>query len=211
MEVGVIDERDAGGQLHLSPGGHLLWDAGLAATPPRKVVVKTAMRMVPARAVPIDVPRFVTVFWIPPTSPLRDSGTDDTVTAPSCEARLPMPSPASSMGHVVTSVSAPSSSANEQRHDAEEQEHEADSDDPPWRGVGEHLRHADGGNEKGEGEGQEPDPSGHGGQAEGDRQEQGYREEETRLQQEFQEEGGQSRLELRRGEHARIEQGTLAP
>ena len=31
----------------------------------------------------------VTVFWIPPTSPLCSSGTDDTVTLPDCEASAP--------------------------------------------------------------------------------------------------------------------------
>jgi hypothetical protein len=31
----------------------------------------------------IDAPRVVTVFCTPPTSPLRSSGADDTVTAPS--------------------------------------------------------------------------------------------------------------------------------
>src|SRR3984885_2687155 len=44
--------------------------AGFEATDPRKVVVSTAMRIAPDKAVPIDAPRFVTVFCTPPTSPL---------------------------------------------------------------------------------------------------------------------------------------------
>ena len=52
----------------------------------------------PASAVPIDAPRFVIVFWTPPTSGLCSSGTAETVTAPSCEASAPMPSPTRSIG-----------------------------------------------------------------------------------------------------------------
>ena len=51
------------------------------------------------------------MFWSPPTSPLCSSGTLDTVTAPSCEARAPIPSPARSIGQVVISAPAPASSA----------------------------------------------------------------------------------------------------
>ena len=57
--------------------------AGSLATLPRNVVVSTAIRTVPASAVPMEAPRLVTVFWIPPTSPLCEVGTDDTVTLPS--------------------------------------------------------------------------------------------------------------------------------
>src|SRR5262245_39023270 len=52
----------------------------------------------PASAVPIDAPRLVIVFWTPPTSGLRSSGTADTVTAPSCDASAPTPSPIRSIG-----------------------------------------------------------------------------------------------------------------
>ena len=81
--------------------------AGLEATDPRKVVVSTAMRMAPESAVPMEAPRFVTVFCTPPTSPLCESGTAETVTAPSCEARVPIPSPARSSGPVTMSAPAP--------------------------------------------------------------------------------------------------------
>ena len=57
----------------------------------------------PASAVPIDAPRFVIVFCTPPTSGLSSSGTAETVTAPSCDASAPMPSPISSMGTKTTS------------------------------------------------------------------------------------------------------------
>lgn len=59
--------------------------AGLAATDPRNVVVSTAMRMAPDNAVPRGAPMFVTVFWTPPTSPLWESGTAETVTLPKDE------------------------------------------------------------------------------------------------------------------------------
>ena len=45
--------------------------------------------MAPANAVPIDAPSWVPVFWMPPTSPLCSSGTEDTVTLPSCDAIAP--------------------------------------------------------------------------------------------------------------------------
>ena len=41
------------------------------------------IRSEPAIAVPSEAPRFVIVFWTPPTSGLSSSGTADTVTAPS--------------------------------------------------------------------------------------------------------------------------------
>ena len=57
------------------------------------------IRIEPARAVPIDAPRFVIVFWTPPTSELCSSGTAETVTAPSCEASAPMPEPDQEQRH----------------------------------------------------------------------------------------------------------------
>src|SRR4029450_3261279 len=90
---------------------------------------RAPIRSEPAIAVPSEAPRFVIVFWTPPTSGLssagarehvtpapRDaprlllvlwpppppglssSGTADPVTAPSCEARAPMPRPTRSIG-----------------------------------------------------------------------------------------------------------------
>jgi hypothetical protein len=73
--------------------------------------VSAEISTAPASAVPIDAPRFVNVFCRPPTSPVCSSGTDETVTLPSCEARQPMPRPASSIGHVTISGPAPMSSA----------------------------------------------------------------------------------------------------
>ena len=63
----------------------------------------TAIMIEPASAVPIEAPRFVIVFWTPPTSGLWSSGTADTVTAPSCEASAPIPRPMSSIGTKTTS------------------------------------------------------------------------------------------------------------
>ena len=61
--------------------------------PTRNDDATAAIMIEPASAVPIDAPRFVIVFWMPPTSGLWSSGTADTVTAPSCDASAPMPSP----------------------------------------------------------------------------------------------------------------------
>ena len=100
--------------------------AGLFSMPSRNEVVSVAMRMAPASAVPIEAPRLVPVFWSPPTSLLCSSGTDDTVTLPSCEASAPMPRPARSIGQVTISGPAPASSRAtittmpaEQREDAD--------------------------------------------------------------------------------------------
>ena len=60
----------------------------------------------PASAVPIEAPRLVAVFWRPPTAGLWSSGTAETVTLPSCEARAPIPNPASSRGTVTISAPA---------------------------------------------------------------------------------------------------------
>ena len=95
----------------------LAWDFTEAGTaefcsmPVRNDVVRVAMTIAPVSAVPMEIPRFVIVFWSPPTSPLCSSGTEDTVTLPSCDARAPIPRPASSMGQVVISAPAPWSSA----------------------------------------------------------------------------------------------------
>lgn len=78
--------------------------AGFWSMVVRNELVSTAIMIDPARAVPIEAPRLVTVFWTPPTSALCSSGTADTVTAPSWEASSPIPSPMSSMGTVTTSA-----------------------------------------------------------------------------------------------------------
>ncbi len=76
----------------------------------RNAVATVAIMTEPASAVPIDAPRFVIVFWTPPTSGLSSSGTAETVTLPSCEASAPIPSPTSSIGTKTTSGPASSSS-----------------------------------------------------------------------------------------------------
>ena len=73
--------------------------------------VVAASRLEPARAVPIDAPRFVIVFCTPPTSGAWSSGTAETVTAPSCEASAPIPSPTRSIGTKTTSGPASGSRA----------------------------------------------------------------------------------------------------
>ena len=79
--------------------------------PLKNDALKAEMSTAPASAVPIDAPRLVNVFCRPPTSPLCSSGTDDTVTLPSCDANAPTPRPASSIGQVTISGPAPASSA----------------------------------------------------------------------------------------------------
>ena len=83
--------------------------AWLALMPWSSPAVRLEMSTAPTRAVPSDAPRLVTVFCNPPTSALRRSSTAETVTAPSCEARAPMPNPISSMG--MATISAPESGA----------------------------------------------------------------------------------------------------
>ena len=118
--------------------------AGFAATAPRKVVVSTAMRTAPASAVPMEAPRFVTVFWIPPTSPLCESGTDDTVTAAELRGQAPDAESGQQQGPGDDLGPGTRVQRREQHHDAEEQQGEADADDPAGRGVGEQLGDADG-------------------------------------------------------------------
>ena len=71
------------------------------------------MRIAPDKAVPSEIPRLEKVFWSPPTSPLCSSGSAETVTAPSCDASAPMPSPASSIGQSV--ISAPGALVEQRR------------------------------------------------------------------------------------------------
>ena len=61
--------------------------SGLSAMPVRNEAVSAEISTAPASAVPIEAPRLVTVFCRPPTSPVCSSGTAETVTAPSCDAR----------------------------------------------------------------------------------------------------------------------------
>ena len=61
--------------------------AGFCWMPATSVAVRLAIRTDPASAVPSDAPRLVAVFWSPPTSGLSSSGTADTLTLPSWEAR----------------------------------------------------------------------------------------------------------------------------
>ena len=85
--------------------------AGFSSTPVRKDELRAAMTIAPVSAVPTEMPRLVTVFCRPPTSPLCSSGTEETVTLPSCEASAPIPRPARSSGTVTISAPAPASRA----------------------------------------------------------------------------------------------------
>ena len=76
----------------------------------RNAELSEAIRSEPASAVPIEAPRFVIVFWTPPTSGAWSSGTAETVTAPSCEASAPIPRPIRSMG--TKTISGPASASS---------------------------------------------------------------------------------------------------
>ena len=166
--------------------------AGLFWMPVMNDVVRVAISTAPASAVPIDAPRLVTVFWRPPTSPLCSSGTDDTVTLPSCEASAPTPRPASSIGQVTISGPAPASSAADHDDDAGEQREEAKPDDPARRRVGEDLRDAGGGQQERDRERQQPDTGRDRREPERNGQEQRHREEQPGLQEILEEERGQA-------------------
>ena len=84
--------------------------AELCSIPARNDDATAAIISEPAIAVPIDAPRFVAVFWMPPTSGLWSSGTAETVTAPSCDASAPMPSPIRSIG--TRTISGPESASS---------------------------------------------------------------------------------------------------
>ena len=110
----------------------------------------------PASAVPSEAPRLVIVFCTPPTSGLSSSGTAETVTAPSCEASAPIPSPIRSIGTKTISGPASASSAAEQDDGAGEQREQAAADDEPRRDVREEARDADRGDEQRDRERQQP-------------------------------------------------------
>lgn len=80
--------------------------SGLFWIPARNEPVSEAIRIEPASAVPSEASRLVDVFCSPPTSPLSESGTDDTTSAPSCDARVPIPSPISTRGMATTAADA---------------------------------------------------------------------------------------------------------
>ena len=97
--------------------------------------VSVAIRIEPARAVPSEAPRFVIVFWTPPTSGLSSSGTAETVTAPSCEASAPIPSPISSIGTKTISGAGVRVERGEQHDRSGEQREQAAADDEPRRDL----------------------------------------------------------------------------
>ena len=114
--------------------------SGFALMLARNAVETAAIMIEPASAVPSEAPRFVIVFWTPPTSGLSSSGTADTVTAPSCEASAPMPSPISSIGTNTISAPAVGVEPAEQDDGAGEQREEPAADDQPRRDVREQPR-----------------------------------------------------------------------
>ena len=123
------------------------------------------------------------MFCRPPTSPLRSSGTDDTVTAPSCDASAPMPRPASSIGQVTISGPAPMSSSATMTAMPANRARKPTRTTSRGDAFGNSLWHADRGEQQRDRQRQEPHPGGDGGQPERDRQEQRDHEEQAGLQQ----------------------------
>ena len=154
----------------------------------------------------MDAPRFVTVFCTPPTSPLWESGTAETVTAPSCEARVPIPSPARRSGPVTMSAPAPESSAA--RSTTMPRNNRPNPTRTIRRGerVREEPRDADGTGQQRDRERKEPHPGGDGREPEGHRQEEGDHEEQAGLQHELEEERRQPTLQAGHREHPGVEQ-----
>ena len=113
--------------------------AGFSSTPVRKEELRAAMMIAPVSAVPTEMPRLVTVFCRPPTSPLCSSGTEETVTLPSCEASAPIPRPARSSGKVTISGPRPGLEGADHDHQPGEHAEEAEADDPARRDVREEL------------------------------------------------------------------------
>ena len=168
------------------------------------------MSTAPASAVPIDAPRFVMVFWMPPTWPVCSSGTDETVTAPSCEASAPIPSPASSMGTVDDLGARALFQRGDQHDQADEEREEAELGDAPRGHVREHLGDPGGREQERDRERKQADPGVDRAQPEGDRQVQGDREEEPALDQVLEEEGGEAALEAPDPQHGRVDERRAA-
>ena len=70
---------------------------------------------------PSDAPRLVAVFCRPPTSPLCSSGTEETVTAPSCEDERTDAQPGQQHRHRDDLGAGPGVEREDQRDDAGEQ------------------------------------------------------------------------------------------
>ena len=147
---------------------------------------------------------------MPPTSPLCSSGTEETVTAPSCDASMPMPSPARSIGQVTISGPAPASSAATNTTSADEQHEEPELRDPARRRVREHLGDPDRGDHQSDRQRQDPQAGVDGREPERDRQEQRHREEQAGLEQVLEEERDGPTPQERDPQDRRIEQRRLA-
>ena len=174
--------------------------------PLKNDVVRAEMSTAPASAVPIDAPRLVKVFWMPPTSPLCSSGTADTVTAPSWEASAPMPRPARSSGTVTICCADTELEGGHQGHDAREERQEAQAHHPPRRGLREEPRHPDCCQQQGDRERHDPQAGVDRAEPEGHREEERHAEEQTGLEQELEEERDQAHLQLRDAQHRGVEQ-----
>ena len=120
------------------------------------------------------------------------SGTAETVTAPSCEASAPIPSPIRSIGTKTISGPASASSAPSRTSVP------ASSASRPLRTTsrgetsGKNARDPDRGHQQRDRERQQPDPGRQRGQAEADREEQRHDEEEAGLDEVLEEEHGQA-------------------
>ena len=161
---------------------------GLFSSPVVNEAVSAAISTAPAQAVPIDAPRFVSVFCRPPTSPLCSSGTDETVTAPSCEAERADAETGQQHRPRHDLGAGPHLEQGDHHDDPGRQHQEAEAHHPARRRVWEQLGDADRGEQQRDRQRQQPHPGGDRRQAERDRQEQRDDEEESGLEQVLEEE-----------------------
>ena len=150
------------------------------------------------------------MFCRPPTSPLCSSGTEETVTLPSCEASAPIAEAGEQHrpGHDL----GPGAGVErgDQDDEAGEQREEAEPDDPARRGVGEDLRDPDGGEEQRDRQRQQAHAGFDRRQPERDRQEQRHGEEQPGLEEVLEEERGEAAAQDRDPQDRRVDQRLAA-
>ena len=187
-----------------------LGTAGFSSTPVRKEELRAAMMIAPVSAVPIEMPRLVTVFCRPPTSPLCSSGTEETVTLPSCEASAPIPRPGQQQRHGDDLRPRAGVERGDQDDEPGEHPEEAEADDPARRGVREDFRDPGRGEDQRERERQQAHAGFDRREPERDREEERHREEQPALEQVLEEERGEAAAQDRDPQDRRVDERLAA-
>ena len=143
--------------------------------------LSVAIRIAPASAVPIEAPRFVIVFWTPPTSELCSSGTAETVTRAELRGEHADPEPDQDQRHEHDLGTGVDVEQSEQQGRPGEEREKAAAHEEPRRGVREDARDADRGGQQAEREGQDPHARVDRRQSECDRQVERHDEEHAGL------------------------------